>query len=384
MSCDVRGMLDLYSALSGLGSAQFRQIWNEGSLFSPISTGTCSSAIGKIPQLLPTKRYKIRNHYDGVFSLNFTDDGSRLGVGYGSGVVTLNDPNTAKMICCPSVNKVELPVTGLQFRTKDASQLIYCLASGQIYFQNVEDENNIQEIASAVEDNEINTLDVSGHGFYFVTAGKDRNIRVYDWENFKPFSVLGPQTQGDYVGPPEDVLTQHGRRIFSVRFAYNNPYLLVSGGWDNAVKVWDLRTSEVVRSMCSSEGGPKLCGDALAVRGDYIVTGSLLPENSIELWSIKEGRSMGTLPYEAPHLRGEYILVVKFCGDSDHIIAGSATCHDAQIISLSQKKVVSRIDGYKRSVSALAVSDSGRVAVAGSSPYISLVETMTTPFFLEN
>lgn len=62
----------------------------------------------QIPQLLPTKRYKIRNHYDGVFSLNFTEDGTRLGVGYGSGVVTLNDPNTAKMICCPSVNKVGL------------------------------------------------------------------------------------------------------------------------------------------------------------------------------------------------------------------------------------------------------------------------------------
>ena len=35
--------------------------------------------------------------------------------------------------------------------------------------------------------------------------------------------------------------------------------------------------------------GPKLCGDALAVRDDYIVTGSLLPENAIELWSIKVG-----------------------------------------------------------------------------------------------
>ena len=55
----------------------------------------------------------------------------------------------------------------------------------------------------------------------------------------------------------------------------------------SSVKVWDLRTSEVVRSMSAQEGGPKLCGDALAVRGDYIVTGSLLPENSLELWSIK-------------------------------------------------------------------------------------------------
>lgn len=48
----------------------------------------------------------------------------------------------------------------------------------------------------------------------------------------KPFSVLGPQTQGDYIGPPEDTLTQHGRRIFSVKFTNASPYHLVSGGWD--------------------------------------------------------------------------------------------------------------------------------------------------------
>ena len=34
-------------------------------------------------------------------------------------------------------------------------------------------------------ENEINTLDVSEYGYYFCTAGKDRNIRIYDWERFK-------------------------------------------------------------------------------------------------------------------------------------------------------------------------------------------------------
>ena len=44
----------------------------------------------------------------------------------------------------------------------------------------------------------------------------------------------------------------------------------------------------------------------------------------------QEGRRIAVLPYESPKLRGEYVLVVKFCGDS-HVIAGSATCHDAQV-----------------------------------------------------
>ena len=43
-----------------------------------------------------------------------------------------------------------------------------------------------------------------------------------------------------------------------------------------------------MKSMSTgSNFGPKLCGDALAIKGDLCVTGSLLPENAIELWSIK-------------------------------------------------------------------------------------------------
>ena len=95
------------------------------------------SPISQVPQLLPVKRYKIRSHYDGVFSLSFTKDGSRLAVGYGSGDVTLHDTRTAKLTCCPSRKSDPLPVTGLQFRTEDRSEMLYCLASGPIFLQRV-------------------------------------------------------------------------------------------------------------------------------------------------------------------------------------------------------------------------------------------------------
>lgn len=31
----------------------------------------------------------------------------------------------------------------------------------------------------------------------------------------------------------------HTNRVFSVKFDTKKPYLLVSGGWDATVKVWD-------------------------------------------------------------------------------------------------------------------------------------------------
>ena len=95
------------------------------------------SPIFQVPQLLPVKRYKIRSHYDGVFSLCFTHDGTRLAVGYGSGDVTLHNTKTAKLTCCPSRKSDQLPVTGLQFRGNDRSDMLYCLASGPIFLQRV-------------------------------------------------------------------------------------------------------------------------------------------------------------------------------------------------------------------------------------------------------
>lgn len=45
----------------------------------------------------------------------------------------------------------------------------------------------------------------------------------------------------------------------------------------------------------SATQGPKLCGDALAVKGDLVVAGSLLPDKAIELWSIRVSETSGLL-----------------------------------------------------------------------------------------
>lgn len=44
----------------------------------------------------------------------------------------------------------------------------------------------------------------------------------------------------------------------------------MEGGWDNTVQVWDIRVGYAVRSIY----GPHICGDALDMDGNTIVTGS--------------------------------------------------------------------------------------------------------------
>ena len=71
----------------------------------------------------------------------------------------------------------------------------------------------------------------------------------------------------------------HSNRVFSVKFKPDNPNIVVSGGWDNTVQVWDVREEKSVQSFY----GPHICGDAIDVHGNTILTGSWRPEDQLEV-----------------------------------------------------------------------------------------------------
>ena len=67
--------------------------------------------------------------------------------------------------------------------------------------------------------------------------------------------------------------------MFSVKFKPDDPNILVSGGWDNTVQIWDVRQEKSVQNFY----GPHICGDAIDVRDNTILTGSWRPENQLEV-----------------------------------------------------------------------------------------------------
>ena len=73
-------------------------------------------------------------------------------------------------------------------------------------------------------------------GLEFATAGKDATVRVYD-ESTKTCTVA-------LKGAPGYGSTKaagHSNRIFSVKFHPTDEHLVLSGGWDNTIQVWDKR-----------------------------------------------------------------------------------------------------------------------------------------------
>lgn len=103
-------------------------------------------------------------------------------------------------------------------------------------------------------DNHIYTLDFNPEGTLLATAGRDAHIRIYD-ETTKSLAMVMKE-KGELPG--------HSNRIFCVKFNHVDPNMMVSGGWDNTIQIYDIREKGPVASIF----GPHVCGEALDFRND--------------------------------------------------------------------------------------------------------------------
>jgi len=69
-----------------------------------------------------------------------------------------------------------------------------------------------------------------------------------------------------------------------MHFSNFDENILLSGGWDNTVFLWDIRIRKAIGSLF----GPNICGDCVDTLEDgTILTGSYRDKNQLELWDFK-------------------------------------------------------------------------------------------------
>lgn len=84
--------------------------------------------------------------------------------------------------------------------------------------------------------------------------------------------------------------------------------ILLSGGWDSTVQIWDLRLGHTVRSI----HGPWICGDAIDVKGNKVLTGSWRHAHPLQLWDFGTGCLMINVPFHQPEPDGCLLYSAKF------------------------------------------------------------------------
>lgn len=152
--------------------------------------------------------------------------------------------------------------------------------------------------------NKIAALALSPHGAALLaTAGSDAVVRIYDEATGKLREKLA---SGDDV-----TTTGHTNHVYSVCWNQDDPTMLVSGGWDRTIQVWDLRVARSVRSIF----GPYICGDSIDIQGNKVVTGSWRHTHPLQLWDLASCRLLTNVPFFQPEHEACMLYTAKFGTD---------------------------------------------------------------------
>ncbi|KAI0537819.1 WD40-repeat-containing domain protein [Xylaria digitata] len=121
---------------------------------------------------------------------------------------------------------------------------------------------------------EVLSLSVSADNARFASAGGDRSVFLWD--------VASAQTLRRFGGGPQG----HSARINSVCFAGEDDSLLISGGLDASVRIWDVRSGAPKPIQVLAEA--KDAVTAVAAHGPEIVAGSV--DGRVRTYDVRAGR----------------------------------------------------------------------------------------------
>ena len=214
------------------------------------------------------------------FTLRYDETCQNIAVGYSTGflgIYNIEKPETSQDYK-KSYPLSTFPITCLRWKPFNRNTLILVTAEGFILEVHSKSGKILQEIQE--ENNPLMCVDYSIDGMLFATGGNDKYVRLYD-DNTKTLIRKLERHRYD--------LPEQSNRIFAVKFSKKDPNLLLSGGWDNTILLYDIRAREV----CNYLYGPHICGDGMDLKDDLLLTVSWEKEDQIQLFDLRMNKKIG-------------------------------------------------------------------------------------------
>jgi WD40 repeat protein/serine/threonine protein kinase len=189
---------------------------------------------------------------------------------------------------------------------------------------------------------EVNSVAFSPDGDQVAAACGDGTVKVWDLKTGQVVSLHG-----------------HDQYVFSVAFSPMDGRRLASASRDKTVKVWDLTTQTAVLTLPGQGGWEygSAYGVAFSPDGRWLAAGS--EGGDVRIWDATTGQTIHSLSGHAPRATG-----VTFCRDGRLLatgdFGGTVRVWDAQT-----GRCLSTLGGHIKPVGALAFSPDGRRLAAG-------------------
>ncbi|KAJ3190618.1 hypothetical protein HK101_008535 [Irineochytrium annulatum] len=329
-----------------------------------------------------------------IFSVKFSPDEDYVACGMGDANIQVYSTRTNEAIRTlipPNFGDGPLPCTSITFRPdnssfKNKNVLVASYADGRVIHWHHTSGQILNTLT--LSESQINNVSYQPSGARFATAGSDSYVRVFDASTFQSTADMSTGKEGVSAG-------HAGGRVFSVKFHPTDPNILISGGWDNTVQVWDTRVEHSIRSIY----GPHVCGDAIDFDddGSRILTGGFQKEDQLQIWSFASRQLIETVTWSViendrrntqlytasfSHLRAPTTSFTASANPSAaspvanrYILAGGGgggqpgtNNNELKLFNASTGRCVALAQGFSGSVYTAAVSAGERmVAVGGAS-----------------
>ena len=186
----------------------------------------------------------------------------------------------------------------------------------------------------------------SPDGQRIVSGGRDNAVRIWDVKTGKP------------IGKP---LLGHTQSVYSVAFSPDGQQI-ASGSWDKTVRIWDAKTGKLLSKPLPLPGDRSWINSiAYSPDSQSIVSGSY--DKTIWIWDAKTGKHIGK-----PLIgHGDGVSSVAYSPNGQHLVSGG---YDKTIRIWDAKtgtQIGQPLQGHRSIVTSVAYSPDGHSIVSGSS-----------------
>ncbi|MBD2059096.1 serine/threonine protein kinase [Oculatella sp. FACHB-28] len=129
----------------------------------------------------------------------------------------------------------------------------------------------------------------------------------------------------------------------------------VSGSEDKTIKVWNLRTGDLLRTLSGHDA--EVVSVAISQDGQLLASGSR--DNTVKLWDLQSGELIRTLDHP------DWIQSVAFSPDGQMLAAGDRD-QTVFVWNVSTGKLLCNFMGHTGEIQSVAISSDGRLLASGS------------------
>ncbi|CAD8173808.1 unnamed protein product [Paramecium octaurelia] len=313
----------------------------------------------------PQSRLFLKGYFKSdseIHSSRFDKDDIMLALGCSSGLVCVYDltrsEKTAFYTYLSSKSNMKLPCTALRWfssekSTKMRQVLISANTDGTIMYKNVRTDSTIYQFKEE-DDNEVYCIDALKN--QLATCGKDCKVRVYDIE---------AQTLQATLEAIQWVQPGHNNRLFSVKIVPYDKNLVISGGWDQNIVIWDLRQ----KSQAGCIVGPKVAGDTIDIREGTILTGANRMSEQLQIWDLGTLKLIENIKWdEKVDAAGAFIYGSQFGKGRGYCVGGVA--HGTNEFKMFDRikgsyKEAMQLGGFKKGLYTMDFANTSNKCVIG-------------------